>query len=60
MFLPFSNANYINPFVERLYFDKDDSDLLKKMKKSLRLKENIDKINEAAQKKLMNTVNQLD
>ncbi len=52
MFLPFSNANYINPFVERLYFDKDDSDLLKKMKKSLRLKENIDKINEAAQKKV--------
>ena len=52
VFLPFSNANYINPFVERLYFDKDDSELLKKMKKSLRLKENIDKMNKTAQKRV--------
>lgn len=52
VFLPFSNANYINPFTERLYFDNDDSRNLYNIKKTLKDKKNTYKLNETAKKRV--------
>lgn len=48
VFLPFSNANYINPFTEKLYFDKDDLHNLYKIKKTFKNKQINSKLNEIA------------
>ena len=48
IFLPFSNANYINPFTDKLYFDKDDLHNLYKIKKTLKNKQTNSKLNELA------------
>jgi hypothetical protein len=52
LFLPFSNAHYKNPFIERLYFDKEDFDLLKEIKNTQRKKEKRDDLYEKAEKRV--------
>tara|TARA_Y100000389_G_C17470670_1_gene530361 strand:+ start:1142 stop:3613 length:2472 start_codon:yes stop_codon:yes gene_type:complete len=52
VFLPFSNAKYVNTFMDRLYFDKEDSELLNNIKKTLKENKNIKDLNEKAEKRV--------